>query len=240
MSTTAANFQAGALLDFSTNGGDQTNGLSEPLDGPTYFALTNNIADADTQTNGSKDQRVLSKIDTAKITQVLGGISIPGQLKFTMYFTNGAADAGHPIPIIKDEELLLLRAEAEWFTGAKAQALIDLNNVRQNSGLLPPSTLTLTSTDAAFITGLLYERRYSLLWEQGTRWIDARRFGLLATIPAAVTGGNVPEVMPVPFPECDARNLAKQTTGDIITCTPCPNHSRLMRRSNALRMFRWL
>ena len=42
----------------------------------------------------------------------------------------------------------------------------------------------------------------------------------LATIPAAVTGGNVPEVMPVPAPECDARNLKPKTIGDIITCTP--------------------
>ena len=92
--------------------------------------------------------------------------------------------------------------------------------MRQNSGLLPPSTLTIASTDAEFITGLVYERRYSLLWEQGTRWIDARRFGLLATIPAAVTNGNVPEVMPVPAPECDARNLPSTTIGDIITCTP--------------------
>ena len=50
--------------------------------------------------------------------------------------------------------------------------------------------------------------------------IDARRFGLLATIPAAVAGGIVPEVMPVPAAECDARNLPSTTIGDIITCTP--------------------
>jgi hypothetical protein len=35
-----------------------------------------------------------------------------------------------------------------------------------------------------------------------------------------VAGGNVPEVMPVPAPECDARNLKSTTIGDIITCTP--------------------
>jgi len=220
LSTVAADFQTGAHLDFSTDPGDQTNGLSEPLDGATYFALTSDTVDAQNQAGGSKDQRVLDKIAPAEVPQILGGISIPGVLKFTLYFSNGAADAGRPIPIIKDEELLLLRAEASWFTGAKANALLDLDNVRTNSGLLPPTTLTIASTDAAFIAGLLYERRYSLLWEQGTRWIDARRFGLLATIPPAVAGGNVPEAMPVPFPECDARNLAPQTVGDLITCTP--------------------
>jgi hypothetical protein len=220
LSVLRADFQTGAYLDYSSGGGDQTNGLSEPLDGSTYFALTSNIADADTQTNGSKDQRVLAKIDSATVTQSLGGISIPGQLKFTRYFTNGAADAGHPIPIVKDEELLLLRAEAGWFTGAKAQAIADLDSVRMNSGRLRPTTVTPLSTDAAFTTALLYERRYSLLWEQGTRWIDARRFGLLATIPAAVSGGNVPDVMPVPSTECDARNLPTKTIGDVVTCTP--------------------
>jgi starch-binding outer membrane protein, SusD/RagB family len=116
--------------------------------------------------------------------------------------------------------LLLLRAEANWFTGAKAAALLDLDNVRTNSGLLAPTTLTIASTDAQFVAGLLYERRYSLLWEQGTRWTDARRFGLLATIPADVTGGNIPEMMPVPSTECDARSLLPTTIGDVITCTP--------------------
>ena len=220
LSTVAADFQTGAHLDFSTDPGDQTNGLSEPLDGATYFALTSDTVDAQNQAGGSKDQRVLDKIAPAELPQILGGISIPGVLKFTLYFSNGAADAGRPIPIIKDEELLLLRAEASWFTGAKANALLDLDNVRTNSGLLPPTTLTIASSDAAFIAGLLYERRYSLLWEQGTRWIDARRFGLLATIPPAVAGGNVPEAMPVPSAECDARSLPTKTVGDLTTCTP--------------------
>ena len=221
LSTVSADFQTGAYLDFSTNGGDQTNGLSEPLNGPTYFALASDTADAQTQAGGAKDQRVLDKIAPKEgDPQTLGGISISGTLKFRIYFSNGAADAGHPIPIIKDEELLLLRAEASWFTGAKAQAIADIDSVRVNSGKLLPTTVTIASSDAAFITALLYERRYSLLWEQGTRWIDARRFNLLATIPVDVTGGSVPEVMPVPSTECDARNLPSKTIGDIITCTP--------------------
>ena len=221
LSTAPADFQKAASHDFSTDPGDQTNDLSEPLDGPIFFALTDDTTDAQTQAGGAKDQRALDKIAPVQgPPQTLGGISIKGELKFTLYHSNGSADAGHPIPIIKDEELLLLRAEASWFTGAKANALLDLDNVRTNSGLLPPTTLTIASSDAAFIAGLLYERRYSLLWEQGTRWIDARRFGLLATIPVDVANGNVPEVMPVASSECDARNLTTQTIGDVVTCTP--------------------
>ncbi len=220
LSFAPADYQNAANHDFSTDPGDQTNDLSEPLDGATFFALSDNITNADTQANGSKDQRVISKIDSAGAVQILGGISIPGELKFTVYLSGGSADASHPIPIIKDEELVLLHAEASWFTGAKAQAVADIDSVRQNSGKLLPTTVTVASSDAAFITALLYERRYSLLWEQGTRWIDARRFGLLATIPLDVTGGNVPEMMPVPSTECDARNLPTKTIGDVVTCTP--------------------
>jgi len=224
VSTNPLLFQLGASHDFSTDPGDQRNGLSEPLDGSTFFALVSDTLDAQTQTGGAKDQRVLDKIAPKEgDPQSLGGIpSIPGTLKFTIYFSNGGADANHPIPIIKGEELLLLRAEANWFSSTpnKGQAITDLNLVRQNSGLLPPTTLTIASTDAEFVAGLLYERRYSLLWEQGTRWIDARRFQLLSTIPPAATDGNVPEVMPVPSTECDARNLSTTTIGDVVTCTP--------------------
>ncbi|HVH67316.1 MAG TPA: RagB/SusD family nutrient uptake outer membrane protein [Gemmatimonadales bacterium] len=230
LSAAPADLQKGAYFDFSSGQGDQTNGLSEPLSALTFFALTDNIADADTQPMPGrvKDQRVLDKIAPATQTQtgLLGSIPIPGTVKFTLYMTNGAADEGHAIPIIKDEELLLLRAEASWFTGAKAAALNDLNVVRQNSGKLAPSTVTAASTDAQFVTALQYERRYSLLWEQGARWIDARRFGRLSGIPTDIppsfgTPGRVPPVMPIPKSECDARNLvSSEVIPGVVTCTP--------------------
>jgi hypothetical protein len=218
-----AALQSGAYFDFSSASGDTQNGLSEPLNALTFFALQDNIADADTQANGRKDQRVLDKIVPAADTQIalLGAIPIPGELKFVVYAPGGTADPGHPIPIIKDEELLLLRAEARWFTGDKANAIADLDVVRTNSGRLPPSTLTPASPDSDFVKALLYERRYSLLWEQGTRWIDARRFGRLSDIPPDVLNGNVPPYMPVPLTECQSRNLAtKPVAQDVVTCTP--------------------
>jgi len=218
--------QGGAYFDFSTGPGDQTNSLSDPLNALTFFALQDNQTDADTQTNGLKDQRVLDKIAAAQDTQIalLGSIPIPGELKFVLYFSNGQADAGHPIPIIKNEELILLDAEAQWFAGGaggKLQAIADLNNVRQNSGKLPATTVTAASLDSAFVKALMYERRFSLLWEQGTRWIDARRFNRLGDIPLDVPGGLVPPVMPVPKGECDARRLtASEVIPGVVTCRP--------------------
>lgn len=223
MNSVPASFQNGAYFDFSTGPGDQTNNLSDPLNALTFFALQDNRTDADTQTNGQKDQRVLDKIAAAQDTQIalLGSIPIPGQLKFVLYFSNGQADAGHSIPIIKNEELILLDAEAQWFAGTKAQAIVDLNNVRQNSGKLAATTVTAANADSVFVKALMYERRFSLLWEQGTRWIDARRFNRLGDIPADVPAGRVPPVMPVPKGECDARSLtASEVIPGVVTCQP--------------------
>jgi hypothetical protein len=219
---TPASFQEGPAFDFSGGQGDVSNTLSDPLNGLTFFALQGNLDSAQLQVNGvDLDQRVLDKITPASVTQIIGGIPIVGNLKFTIYFTGGQADESHQIPIVKDEELLLLRAEASWFTGAKAQALSDIDLVRQNSGNLPVTALTPASTDAEFVSELLYNRRYSLLWEQGARWIDYRRFGRLGDIEPAVAGGNVPPVMPIPKSECDARNLqTTQALPDVVTCTP--------------------
>src|SRR2546429_387428 len=69
--TTAAGFAAGAYFDFSNGAGDLSNGLSEPLNGDTYFALDSNVANADTQPVPGKvrDQRVLHKIDSAGVVE---------------------------------------------------------------------------------------------------------------------------------------------------------------------------
>jgi hypothetical protein len=207
-----AQLQKAVSFDFSNAPNDQVNELSEPLAGVRYFAdeaILNSIV----QFNGATpDLRLTTKTAaaTAETPQSIAGVDITGTLKFNRYFTNGQPDPGHPIPIIKNEELILLRAEAEWFTGtavSKTQALNDLNFVRVNSGGLARSTLTSGSSDAAFIAALLYEREFSLLWEQGTTWIDARRFKLLSSIPPGVKNGNVPTVMPIPAAECSARNL---------------------------------
>ena len=54
----------------------------------------------------------------------------------------------------------------------------------------------------------MYERLYSLLWEQGTRWVDARRFGKTSTLPLDRAGDQIFPNMLVLAAECDARGLA--------------------------------
>lgn len=206
-----AQLQKGVYFDFSSAPSDQTNDLSEPLNGVRYFADSAILYSKVERNGATPDLRLTSKtaLATADAPQSIPGVDITGTLKFTRYFTGGQPDPSHPIPIIKAEELVLLRAEAEWFATVpnRTQAINDLNFVRVNSGGLPPSTATAASSDSTFTAALLYEREFSLLWEQGTTWIDARRFKVLNTIPVGVKSGNVPTLMPIPAAECSARNL---------------------------------
>jgi hypothetical protein len=205
--TDPAQLQRGVYFDFSNAPGDQSNDLSEPLNGVRYFADSLILYQRVQKNGATPDRRLTSKTAAAVAhpPQSIAGVDITGTLKFTRYFTNGQSDPSHPIPIIRNEELILLRAEAEYFAGNPGAALTDINFVRVNSGGL--ASLGGFANDAAFISALLYEREFSLLWEQGTTWIDARRFNLLSTIPIGVTEGSVPTVMPIPAAECNARSL---------------------------------
>jgi hypothetical protein len=55
---------------------------------------------------------------------------------------------------------------------------------------------------------LLYNKRYSLLWEGGYSWIDLRHYGKLTTLPRGLTDGHFFTKMPFPDNECLARNPA--------------------------------
>lgn len=210
VSNSAADFGKGVYFDFSTRAGDVGNELSEPLNGTTYFALNYTVDDAQLQLSGQPDQRVLNKLsfvnpaDTG-LTNPVPNFAV--NRKFTVYFTAGEPDQSASIPIIRDEELVLLRAEANIGLNNLAAAITDLDLVRVGAGGLQPTTLTAASPPSAFIDELLYNRRYSLLWEQGVRWVDARRYNRLNTIETAVPAGDVPTRMPIPTTECSARGL---------------------------------
>ncbi|HMF87504.1 MAG TPA: RagB/SusD family nutrient uptake outer membrane protein, partial [Gemmatimonadaceae bacterium] len=123
-------------------------------------------------------------------------LNIPATHRFNIYPTPNS-----PAPIIRNEELMLIRAEANIFTGNFVAAMQDINNIRSVSGGLNPVAF---ATQADGLTALLYERRYSLLFE-GQRWNDHRRFGLLGLLPIDMAGQFVAKVMPIPQAECDAR-----------------------------------
>jgi len=214
-------FKTGVYMDYSAGAGDTQNTLSDGLDQPTYFALPLLQTLAQQQSGGAADQRVLDKTTAATSSppQSVGGIAITGTLKFTNYLTAGNSNPAAPIPILRSEELLLLKAEAEIGLGQTAAALADINTVRTNAGKLQALAPADFATKDQQIAELLYNRKYSLLWEQGAAWVDARRYGLLSTIPippgfsnstppnSSFGASNVPAHLLIPDDECRSRGL---------------------------------
>jgi len=201
----------GVYFGYTGAAGEQSNPVSEALTSNRYWVHPSIISGAQLQANGEPDLRLTTKTALAPaprtITSTAG--SLTGTYKPVIYNdpVTLAPNLGADVPWIINEELLLLRAEIRWNTGNKAGALSDIDLVRVNAGGLAPTTLTVASSDSAFIDELLYNRLYSLMWAQGTRWIDARRYGRTGLLPIDRPGDVVHPNMLIPSAECDARRL---------------------------------
>lgn len=191
----------GVYYDFSTVSGDQTNALFDP-EARAILAHPSWETDAQLQTGGAKDDRYVRKIFRLASPKSAQGLS--SQIQFVLYNAVAA-----PIPIIRNEELILLRAEANIGLNTApslAVAVTDLNTIRVKSGKLPLYAGAVTQT--ALLDELLYNKRYSLMFEGGHRWIDLRHYGRLSTLPQdATSGGAAKRFSKFPFPgfECDPR-----------------------------------
>lgn len=192
----AASLRLGVYHTFSDASGDLQNALFDP-EGRAILAHPSIVTDAQNQPGGQPDARLTAKVaaTTPRLVQ-----NVPTDRLFILYNSTTAA-----IPIIRNEELILLRAEARWFTADRAGAISDINLIRSSSGGLGPSTLTIASTNDQFITELLYNRRYSLLFEGGHRWIDTRRLNRQGDLPLALSTHNRQSRFPFPEAECLSR-----------------------------------
>ena len=120
------------------------------------------------------------------------------------------------IPMIRNAELVLLRAQAEIGLGNLAAATSDVNAVHTVEGGLPPYA-TFNSARTA-IDSTLYEKRYSLLLTGAQRLVDLRSYGRLgangATYFAQERATDVYQsALPIPQGERDARNGNFACTG---------------------------
>jgi hypothetical protein len=191
-------FALGVYYTYSTKTGDTTNGLINP----NIFAHPTLATDVALKNATDPDDRFTAKVE--KITDVKKQGSsgeekdpLTSDLSFAPLYPSPTT----PVPLIRNEELLLLEAEALFFTGDPANANLVLNLVRTGSGGLAP--VSVATDPATFIQQLLYERRYSLLFEGGHRWIDLRRFGQPIPKDRDTDIQNVR--FPIPLPECNAR-----------------------------------
>jgi starch-binding outer membrane protein, SusD/RagB family len=192
--TTQAGFDVGVYYSYSLKSGDATNNLINP----NIFARPSGLADVQSKAGGAKDNRFTRKVAMVAPEDAGSAMGRTSNLVFTTYTSPES-----PVPLIRNEELILLRAEAECKKGMSAMAVTDLNVVRVNSGGL--AAITGTPAEAACIDDVLYERHYSLLFEGGHRWIDLRRFGKEFPVDADNPNEENNIRYPVPLAECNAR-----------------------------------
>jgi hypothetical protein len=150
----------GPKMIFSNSGGDILNDLYKT---PEQNGNQIVISDAWVSEAQAGDTRVTSKSALRTVPSVKSGIS-------AAYETRLYASATSPVDIIRNEELLLIYAEAN-IGNDNVEALAGINAVRSAAGL---TDLAGTVT----IDDVLTERRYSL-WGEAHRMVDLRRTGNL-------------------------------------------------------------
>lgn len=197
MDTTASTIAAldvGPQHNYSTGSGDATNAL---FANPASTNLRTNprvVSEAD-----SGDDRLRKVVATKNLT--LSGVG--SAVTFNIY-----TDPTTPVSIMTNKELILLKAEVDWGQGNAADALKLANAIRTVDGGLTAKSLT---DPDEILDQILYEKRYSLLWESPSRWIDARMFGKLKgdnpPVGLGMEFNNAPLWnIPIPQPEIDARS----------------------------------
>lgn len=180
------NINTGIYHMFGTGSGDQLNSMFIPQNqnGEVRVAHPSYATDI-----AAGDDRI-NKTSLRATPASLSGLSSDRDV--WLYTTSTA-----PVGIIRNEELILIYAEANIQLGNLAQAVTALNNIRNIHGL---GDYAGAVNHDALITEMLNQRRYSLAFE-GHRWIDLRRYNLLNTLPIDRTGDQVWPEFPLPVTE---------------------------------------
>ncbi len=185
-----ADLGLGVYHVYSTATNDQLNPVfADPNagSGDSWVAHNSWVEDAE-----AGDERVDNKVVLRDEPASLDGLS--SDYGLFVYQSQTA-----PFPIIRNAELLLLRAEAlaqRDDPGDLDAAEDDLNVIRSAAGL-PSFDRGLTGGQAEVIDEMLRQRRYELFFE-GHRWIDMRRYERLDELPIDRTGDEVWESFPIP------------------------------------------
>jgi hypothetical protein len=187
----------GAYHLFSTGAGDQTNLMHYPVDAPAGEIIVAHPsfvddADEDDARVFGDDPKVAIHLDSEGEPTPVTVADLSSDYTFIRYESVSA-----PIPIIRNGELVLLRAEALAQTGDASGAVAAINVVRNAASLEDYDGGTSTG---ALIDEILRQRRYELYGE-GHRWIDVRRYDRLGTLPIDRPEDDVWVQFPIPFAE---------------------------------------
>ena len=178
----AGNMDKGVYHVFGSGQGDNANGMYENPNASFVRTMAHMSFKTDAEAG---DPRYKSKVVERPDTTTYDGLK--SNLAVTVW--SGAYD---PIAIIRNEELVLLKAEAN--IGKGGDGLTEINIVR--------AAHKLDAVTTGGIDQLLHEKRYSLFME-GHRWVDMRRYGKTATLPndRSDRGDQVFDSFPLPEAE---------------------------------------
>ena len=177
----------GLFYNFSLDQTDIVNPLFLSIDGLT--AANARIVQPSFVSDAEANDSRLNKI--VELDEPLSQDDLSGNYAVFRYKTNV-----DDIPLIRNEELILLYAEAN-INSNPAETVNALNIIRTSAGLTPYTG----PTDPASLTDeMLTQRRYSL-YAEGHRWIDMRRFDRLDELPIDRPDDDVFSQFPIPLTE---------------------------------------
>lgn len=182
----ASMLDEGIYYNFSADQTDILNPLFFPVEATTAGAR---IVQPDFVTDAEDGDERLDKV--AQRSEPLTFDFLTGDYAVFRYTSN--IDA---IPIIRNEELILLYAEANIYQNP-SEAVEALNLIRNSAGL---DDYDGDTSEASLIDEMLMQRRYSLFAE-GHRWLDVRRYDRLDELPTDREGDDVFEQFPIPLTE---------------------------------------
>ena len=179
-------FNTGVFEEFSTSSGDQLN--------PAFFDQNSNgevrLAHPSYVTDIAANDDRIGKATLRTAAASNAGLSSDRDV--WVYRSSTA-----PIPMVRNEELILIYAEASIQSNSLGDAVTAINIIRAGHNL--PAYSGAVSQDA-LTTEMLNQRRYSLFYE-GHRWIDMRRYDLLGSLPKDRSDDDVWSAMPIPQTE---------------------------------------
>ncbi len=188
---------------FSQGAGDQLNGVfrapsksaDEPNNGDQIIVHNSWINDAEVNSiTGLIDERVTAKTAVRPAPSIQDGLT--GSHETRLYSNNVA-----PIDMIRNEELILIYAEASILANSLTDAQTALDIIRMKAGGLGPKDYGTPSPTAEQLTAeMLFQRRYSL-WAENHRLFDTRRYDLTSTLPLDREGDRRFSVLPIPLAE---------------------------------------
>ncbi|WP_179349100.1 RagB/SusD family nutrient uptake outer membrane protein [Winogradskyella pacifica] len=178
-------FYNGVYHTFSLSGADTPNPLYLALNQTSNVRVSHSSFVDDALPLDSRVDKVVLRNDPVEATGLIG--------EYDVFIYQSNVDM---VPIMRNEELVLLYAEANMLSNP-SEAVMAINAIRNEAGL---GSYSGALTPQALEDEILFQRRYSLFGE-GHRWVDMRRFDRLNELPNDRTTDSVPIAVPIPANE---------------------------------------